>query len=231
MQTILSKLPSWVWRNLISLIALVFAIISFCKSTSVQHSTHFADYNRLAWEEYNSFRDEYKKLSIEIPVQATWLIDSLADTTNFINRVGMLNAEWETSVIRLINETASKIHGYRLVIGQKERLDAIKPLDQEIHSLRPPSTKAKEWVYQRMRGGNDKTLWRPPTGTRMVAIQLLEQVEPPIEEHWRIYNPILALPRCVWRPQKPDLLDYKLDSLTTQSNVNVLKAWYSSMQK
>ena len=166
MQTILSKLLSWVWKNLISLIALFFAIFSFWKATSVQHSTQYADYNRLAWEEYNSFRDQYKKLPTEIPLEATWLIDSLADTSNFIYRVGSLNAQWETSVIGLINETASKTHAYQLVVGQNEKLGAIKPFDQEVHSLKPPSATAKEWTYQRMRGMDNKTRWRPPTGAQ-----------------------------------------------------------------
>ena len=235
MQLILRKFPLWVWKNLISLIALGFAIFSTWKSTSVQHSTHFADYNKQAWEDYNFFRGQCEKLPTEVPLEVIDLIGSLSDTISFVYSIELLNMEWETSVVRLISETASKIHAYQLVVGQKEQLDAIKPFDEEIRSLRPPSAVAKELVLLGKRGTITKVhilrLPEPPVPIGPSSGSDVVVVSPPTDECWQFYNPIMAFPRAVWRPDQPPPLVNTLDSLTTESMAKVLKAWYSSMQK
>lgn len=224
------------WWNLINSIGIIFAIFfslfSSIKTWNIDKRIRLAEYNRQAWEEYHSFMSRCNKLNDEFGLKLDSLLSLKLDTLSFINRLQELNDRWEERVFPLIKETASKMWADQKVIGQEPKLEAIKGLDEEIHSLKPPSTIARGSVKQRANEVSNLMNVLPPAPElsfplpgETLYIDSEKRVLVDINQHNALMSQFLE------RQRELVGLEHELERLTVTCTRKLLDVWSAAMQK
>ena len=138
-----------VLKRVIFWVSLLVNVVLWYNKTDLEKRIRFADYNDRAWSALSSFELQYKKLEEDISLKLDSLFISNDDTIDFLTTIQNLNEQWETHLIRLIKEISSRIRGYEHALVSRPSFEVIEILDQLIRSFKPPSTKAKQLIYQR----------------------------------------------------------------------------------